>query len=119
MARKEMHARSENISLGGILLSSAFLIPEGTTVEVAVGVDHTPDHGILLNARGTVLRVHPMATGDFALAIRLDRSFELPLPHRELRHSATARAPRVHDLERNEPIVYGGACSAVAWHTET
>ncbi len=30
LAHKEMHGRSENISLGGILLSSAFLIPVGS-----------------------------------------------------------------------------------------
>ena len=30
VADKELHTRSENISLGGILLSSAFLIPEGS-----------------------------------------------------------------------------------------
>jgi hypothetical protein len=80
MARQEMHTRSENISLGGILLSSSTLIPEGSTVDVAVGVEHMPDPGILLNARGKVLRAEPKATGDFAVAIKLDRSFELPIP---------------------------------------
>ena len=49
--RKDMRARSENISLGGILLSSSFQIPEGSNVEVSVGVDHMQDPGILLNAR--------------------------------------------------------------------
>jgi hypothetical protein len=77
MARQEMRARSENISLGGILLSSDSLIPEGATVEVAVGVAHTPDPGILLSARGKVLRVHSNLAGDYAVAIRLERSFEL------------------------------------------
>ena len=75
---KEMHARSENISMGGILLSSAFPIPEGSAVEVSIGVDHTADPGILLSAQGKVLRVHPKDTGEFELAIRLDSSFTLP-----------------------------------------
>ncbi len=75
---KEMHARSENISMGGILLSSAFLIPEGSAVEVSIGVDHTADPGILLSAQGKVLRVRPKDTGEFELAIRLDSSFTLP-----------------------------------------
>jgi hypothetical protein len=78
LQRDEMRARSENISLGGILLSSAFLIPEGVAVEVVVGVEHLADPGILLNARGRVLRVVPRTTGDFAVAILLDRSFQLP-----------------------------------------
>jgi PilZ domain len=77
---KEMHARSENISMGGILLSSAFLIPEGSAVEVSIGVEHMPDPGILLSAHGKVLRVHPKDTGEFELAIRLDSSFSLPRP---------------------------------------
>jgi len=123
MARKEVHARSENISLGGILLSSAFLIPEGTMVEVAVGVDHTPDPGILLNARGKVLRVQPQATGDFAVAIKLDRSFELPLPRPELRRSAAAgaaaSAQQSSDPEKSGPTVHGRGFSRAAWHTET
>ena len=75
---KEMHARSENISMGGILLSSAFLIPEGSAVEVSIGVEHMPDPGILLSAHGKVLRAHPKDTGEFEMAIRLDSSFRLP-----------------------------------------
>ena len=74
-----MHTRSENISLGGILLSSAFLIVEGSTVEVAVGVAHLPDPGMQLSARGKVVRVQPKATGDFAVAIAFERPFELGL----------------------------------------
>ena len=79
--RKDMRARSENISLGGILLSSSFQIPEGSNVEVSVGVDHMQDPGILLNARGRVLRVQPKETGDFAVAIKLEGAFKLPLSH--------------------------------------
>ena len=42
LAHKELYAQSENISLAGILLSSAFLIPEGSAVEVAVE-SYVPD----------------------------------------------------------------------------
>lgn len=77
--RKQVQARSENISLGGILLTSSFLIPEGSAVEVAIGVEHMPDPGILLNARGKVLRVQPKDTGDFAVAIKMEEGFKLPL----------------------------------------
>jgi hypothetical protein len=56
LADDEMHARSENISLGGILLSSSFLIPEGSTVELAI-LMRVPDSGPFLRGRGKVLRV--------------------------------------------------------------
>ena len=78
VADKELHTRSENISLGGILLSSAFLIPEGSTVEVAFGVASLPDTSTQSSIRGKVLRVQPKAAGDFAVAI----AFEHPLQDR-------------------------------------
>ena len=64
----EMRAHSENISLGGIFLSSAYLIPEGSTVELAIGVSHRP----LLSARGKVVRVQPTISGNFAVAIAFE-----------------------------------------------
>ena len=75
VADKKLHMRSENISRGGILLSSAFLIPEGSTVEVAFGVASHSDTGTQSSVSGKVLRVQPKATGDFAVAI----AFEHPL----------------------------------------
>ena len=84
LANKEIYARSENISLSGILLSSAFRIPEGSTVELAVGAGPRADPGVLLTARGRVLRVQRKASGDFAIAIECDRAFE---PMREDRNS--------------------------------
>jgi PilZ domain len=75
VADKELHTRSENISLGGILLSSASLIPEGSTVEVAFGVVSLPDTGTQSSVRGKVLRVQPKATGDFAVAIAFEHPF--------------------------------------------
>jgi hypothetical protein len=76
LANKEMHARSVNISLTGILLTSAFLIPVGSTVELKVGLVQMPDTGRPLAARGRVLRVQPQESGNFAVAIECDRPFE-------------------------------------------
>jgi c-di-GMP-binding flagellar brake protein YcgR len=75
VADKELRTRSENISLGGILLSSAFQIPEGSTVEVAFGVVSLPDSGTQSSVSGKVLRVRPKATGDFAVAIAFEHPF--------------------------------------------
>jgi hypothetical protein len=118
MARKEMRARSENISLGGILLSSDCLIPEGTTVEVAVGVEHTPDPGILLSARGQVLRAQPTGSGDFALAIRLERSFQLPLARPMPPGAILTKADTCTRRDTNTPVFYR-APYVSGWHTET
>jgi len=117
--RRAMHTRSENISLGGILLSSAFLIPEGSTVEVSVGVDHLPDPGILLNARGKVLRVQPRSSGDFSIAIKLDAAFGLPLTGTQRITVAEAKKSLSSGSFLSNPILGAGANLALAWHTET
>ena len=78
LADKEIRTRSENVSLGGILLSSALMIPEGSTVCVDVGVAHPSHLGALLTARGKVVRVQTGHSGDFAVAIQLERPFEIP-----------------------------------------
>jgi len=113
MSLQEMRARSENISLGGILLSSAVPIPEGSTVEIAVGVKHLPDPGILLNARGKVLRVDQMPAGDFAVAIKLDHSFRLPISRPK---SSAASAGESTREVRQAPRGLG---YQLAWHAET
>jgi hypothetical protein len=115
--RKDVRARSENISLGGILLSSSFQIPEGSNVEVSVGVDHMQDPGILLNARGRVLRVQPKETGDFAVAIKLEGAFKLPLS------SGSAQKPKEKKLPESRtksimPIMLPSNL-VPAWFTET
>ncbi len=116
--RKEMHVRSENISLGGILLSSAFLIPEGAVVEVSVGVEHLPDPGILLNARGKVLRVQPKDTGDFSVAIKLEDAFKLPLSGKESPLSSQKKES-LHPKNRKCASVNLTSMSfAPDWHTE-
>jgi hypothetical protein len=118
--QKEIHVRSENISLGGILLSSSFLIPEGSAVEVSVGVEHMPDPGILLNARGKVLRVQPRSAGDFAVAIKLEGKFKLPLtddgasPQRSKEKGKT-----LPEVQRSAALPLPQANYVPAWHTET
>lgn len=76
VGNQKIQARSENISLRGILLSSDCLIPEGSAVELEVGVAHLPELGMLLSAKGKVTRLQPRASGSFAVAIECDRSFE-------------------------------------------
>jgi len=121
LGHKEMQARSENISLRGILLSSAAMIPQGSTVQVAVGVANLPDHGVELNARGKVLRVQPETSGNFAVAIEFECPFVLGLQTpdsgsqemrlQEKRPSLPQRKSRL--------VTRGGLGLALAWHTET
>lgn len=117
--RKEMHTRSENISLGGILLSSAFLIPEGSAVEVSVGVEHLPDPGILLNAHGKVLRVQPKVTGDFAVAIQLEEAFRLPLSKPKSPVSSKPKEPPFPEPRKSAAVIPRWMNFVPAWHTET
>lgn len=127
--RKEMHTRSENISLNGILLSSDLMIPEGSAVEVSIGVEDLADPGILLNARGRVLRVRLKDTGDFAVAIQLDGAFELPLsgsksransqPSRSKVLSFETRKPPSPTVPQNRTIVDREMHFSMAWYTET
>jgi hypothetical protein len=91
LADKEIHTRSENVSLSGILLSSDFMIPEGSTVGVDVGVAHLSHVGALLTARGKVVRVQPRPSGDFAVAVQLERPFELPLQKLNKKSSSTGK----------------------------
>ena len=118
--RKEMRTRSENISLGGILVSSAILIPEGSSVEVSVGVDHLPDPGILLRARGKVLRAQPKDTGEFAIAIQLETSFQTPLSKAQP-HSDSDSAEHLPSLvaRKNAAAAGRGTHFDLAWHNET
>jgi len=117
--RKEMHTRSENISLGGILLSSAVRIPEGATVEVSVGVSHLADPGILLSARGKVLRVQPKVSGDFAIAIKLEGAFTLPLAEHASQLSYTEKKPRLPESLKIAALPLRRLNLVPAWHTET
>lgn len=77
LATTEMSAQSENLSLRGILLSSNFLIPEGFTVELEIGVARLPEHDLLLTARGKVLRLQPQPSGKFAIAVACDHCFRI------------------------------------------
>jgi hypothetical protein len=117
LAHKKVTARSENISLGGILLSSAFLIPEGSVVDVAVRVAALPQPGTEMSARGKVLRVQPKETGDFSVAVVFDRpiefSFDLkPEPGRQME---AKRIPQ----RKTKAATAGGMSVASAWLMET
>jgi hypothetical protein len=117
LANKKLHARSENISLGGILLSSAFLISEGSNVEVAIGVAHLPQPGTQLSARGKVLRVQPRITGDFAVAIAFERPFEFSpqTPSSGSNYQGLELLARKNVTVVSDQSLYLG----LAWHTET
>ncbi len=117
--RKEMRTRSENISLGGILLSSAFVIPEGSIVDVTVGVEHLPDPGILLSAHGKVLRVQPKITDDFAVAIQLDRAFKLPSSGLKPLSTAAGAKPISPRSRPNTALRLPRPQLASVWDTET
>jgi hypothetical protein len=116
---KEIRVRSENISLGGILLSSAFLIPEGSAVEVLVGVEHMPDPGILLNARGKVLRVQPRIAGDFAVAVKLEGKFKLPVSDDGAQAENSKGKKPLPQARKSAALPLPYAPHVPAWHTET
>jgi hypothetical protein len=117
LASKEILTRSENISLRGILLSSGSLIPQGSAVEVAVGVANLPDHGVQLSARGKVLRVQSETSGNFAVAIGLEGPFELGLKAPD-QAAGQGRPPRI-SKPKNRVVAGPGLNLACAWHTET
>jgi hypothetical protein len=118
LAHKQLHARSENISLVGILLTSAFLIPEGTTVDVTVGVAHLPKPGTQLSARGKVLRVQPKPTGHFAVAIAFEHPFEFSLHGLSSGSNCQEEGPRISQKE-NRVVAGRRLCIDSAWHMET
>ena len=72
-----LSARSENISENGILLSTDFLIPEGTSVELIVDFGRVAGPGVSLTSRGKVLRLQPQGAGGFSIAIACDIPFRI------------------------------------------
>ncbi len=118
LADKEIRTRSENVSMGGILLSSAVMIPEGSAVGVDVGVAHLSHIGALLTARGKVVRVQTRPSGDFAVAVQLERPFKIPVQELNKRSSSKGKgSPFLEGKLRSATT--GGLHSAMAWHTET
>ena len=112
-----MQARSENISLGGILLSSAFLIPEGSEVDVAVRVAALPQPGTEMTARGKVIRVEPKTTGNFSVAVVFDRpiEFSFDLKPGAGRQIEASQLPQ----RKSKAASAGGMSVASAWLMET
>jgi hypothetical protein len=116
LANQITQARSKNISLRGILLSSALQIPEGSTVDVAVGVANLPDHSVQLSARGMVLRLQPGPAGNFIVAIEFEHPFELGLQTPDNgSQEKRLRSPEV----KNRIVGDRGLHLASAWYTET
>ena len=118
LAHKQLHARSENISLGGVLLSCPFLIPEGSKVKVAVGVPAPARPGMLLSAPGKVLRVQPRASGGFGVAIKLERPFKFNLQDLTSSSGSEQKKPPLPE-RKNRTVTRHGLHLAWAWHTET
>jgi hypothetical protein len=118
LAHKELRTRSENISLGGILLSSAFLIPEGSTVEVAVGLPAPARPGMLLSSRGKVLRVQPRPSGGFVVAVKFQRSFKFDPQDLTSSSGCEQKKPALPE-RKNRKITGQRLHLAWAWHTET
>jgi PilZ domain len=104
-ANRELCGQSENISANGILLSSAFLIPEGSAVEMAVRIVRSRP-GTFLSGRGKVVRAEPRGTGDFALAVKLDNDFDV---------GKGSQLPQA----KSRVVASIGPHLALAWHTET
>lgn len=118
LADKEIRTQTENVSLGGILLSSAFMIPEGSAVGVEVGVAHLRQLGALLTAQGKVVRVQRRPSGDFAVAVQLERPFRIPLQKLNKRPSSKGKGSLFLEGKLRSATT-GGLHSGVAWHTET
>jgi hypothetical protein len=119
LAHKKLSARSENISLGGILLSSAFPIPEGSTVEVTIGVAQLPQASEQLSARGKVVRVQPKTTGDFAVAIAFERPCEFSLQGQSSGAAHHMEGDRFFQRENGVGTRRGPHLASACWHMET
>jgi len=117
LAHEEMRAQSENISAEGILLSSTFMIPEGSAVGVAVEIVRSRP-GTFFSGRGRVVRAQQKLNGDFAVAIKLDRAFELGAQGLNPSPNSEGKRPQSEPL-KNRGLASGRLHLASAWHTET
>jgi hypothetical protein len=82
-------------------------------------VSHLADPGILLSARGMVLRAQPKDTGDFAVAIKLEGAFKLPLAQHESPLNSTEKKMRLLEPHKIAAFALHGPNLVPAWHTET
>jgi hypothetical protein len=70
----EFEAVSRNISIGGLLLETAALIPRDTPVSfVVTAAGRDPGHAIQFIGEGKVVRVDPAAKAAFAIAVECQR----------------------------------------------
>jgi hypothetical protein len=72
-SRVSTSARSENMSLNGILFASDVLILEGYVVELVIEIGSS----LVLTGRGQVLRVDPRPSANFAMAVACDVPFRI------------------------------------------
>jgi hypothetical protein len=66
--------------------------------------------------------VQPKLTGDFAVAIRLERSFRLPFAGPEPHGVTITKVPQVRDRDKERAknrAVFYRAPYVAGWHTET
>jgi hypothetical protein len=107
LAHEAIHARSDNISVGGVLVSGALPIHEGSTVEVEASL---PSPGVQLSARGKVLRVLPQASGNRGNRIRSSLGAWSQRARLRLRREWDINSPKrkIGVLSRR-PVVSGSA----------
>ena len=72
-SRISASARSENISVNGILLASDVLILEGYVVELLIQIGSS----LVLTGRGQVLRIDSRPSANFAMAVACDAAFHI------------------------------------------
>ena len=77
----EIDAISQNVSIGGSLLTSATLIPIRTPISFVITViGREVSHPVLLNGKGRVVRLEPRADGQgYSIAVQ----FKWPLKQLE------------------------------------
>jgi len=76
----EVAAITENVSLGGVLLSVDAAIAHQSEVKVHIRLQRNGLQDVSLQALGTVLRVDPSASGKHLVAIELERPLSATQP---------------------------------------
>ena len=73
-----LHGTTDNVSLGGVLVTTNTQIPEDTRVNLALMLvpPSTPPYPLRLLNAGRVVRVETRPDGNAGIAIECDRAFE-------------------------------------------